>query len=61
MFDPECHTDRRSQQLTYWDHINFTGGQYRLQFCTLLQVPTRLYGDSRNLNSFTASLHYSKL
>jgi hypothetical protein len=29
----------------------------KVQFCTLLQVPTRLYGDSRNLNSYTASLH----
>jgi hypothetical protein len=29
----------------------------QVQFCTLLQVPIRLYGDSRNLNSFTASLH----
>jgi hypothetical protein len=34
----------------------FSEGQRKVQFCTLLQVPTRLYGDSRNLNSFTASL-----
>jgi hypothetical protein len=27
-----------------------------VQFCTLLEVPTRLYGGSRNLNSYTASL-----
>jgi hypothetical protein len=32
----------------------------KVQFCTLLQVPIRLYGDSRNLNSFTASLHLHK-
>jgi hypothetical protein len=28
-----------------------------VQFCTLLQALIRLYGDSRHLNSFTASLH----
>jgi hypothetical protein len=29
-------------------------------FCTLLQVPTRLHGDSRSLNSFTAPIHLQK-
>jgi hypothetical protein len=28
----------------------------KVQFCPLLQVPTRLCGDSRDLNSLTASL-----
>jgi hypothetical protein len=35
----------------------FSSGQRKVQFCTLLQVPIRLYGDSRNLNSFAASLY----
>jgi hypothetical protein len=28
--------------------------QWKMQFCTLLQVPVRLYGDSINLKSFTS-------
>jgi hypothetical protein len=28
-----------------------------VQFCTLLQVPLRLHGDSMNLTSFTTFLH----
>jgi hypothetical protein len=31
--------------------------QRKVQFCTLLQVPITLYGDNRNINDFTASLH----
>jgi hypothetical protein len=32
-------------------------GKRKIQFYTLLQVPVRLYGDSRNLNSFTTTLN----
>jgi hypothetical protein len=34
-----------------------SASQRQVQFCTLLQFPTRLYGDSMNLSSVTASLH----
>jgi hypothetical protein len=31
--------------------------QRKLQLCALFQLPLKLYGDSRNLNSFITSLH----
>jgi hypothetical protein len=34
-----------------------SAGQREVQFCTLLRVFMSLYDDSKNLNTFTASLH----
>jgi hypothetical protein len=33
--------------------------QRKVQFCTLVQVPIRLYCDSRNRNKFAPSLNYA--
>jgi hypothetical protein len=49
----------RCEPSTQYIHLrepSTSGGQGK-QFCTLLQVPTRLHGDSRDLHSFSASLH----
>jgi hypothetical protein len=32
-------------------------GDAKVKFCAFLQVPISLYGDRRNINSFTASQH----
>jgi hypothetical protein len=37
--------------------LNPDVNQRKVQFCTLLRVPVRLYGDSRNLNGLTVSLY----
>jgi hypothetical protein len=42
------------------DWQKYSAQSREVQFCTLFQVTIRLYGDSRNLNSFTASLDPQK-
>jgi hypothetical protein len=42
-------------------HFADSESQWKVQFCTLLQVPTRLYGGSRNLNSLQSLHTCSKL
>jgi hypothetical protein len=37
--------------------LNIFQQSRKVQSCTLLLVSTRLYGDNRNQNNFTASLH----
>jgi hypothetical protein len=49
----KCVTPRVQTLLGAFTAWNNTSVLWSLQFCTLLQVPTRLYGDSRNPNSFT--------
>jgi hypothetical protein len=46
-----------TQHVNLRDPFFSSVGHPEVQFCIPFQVPIRLYGDSRNLNSFTASLH----
>lgn len=45
-----------SSNNTYIYATPVSAGQRKVQFCTLLQVPVWMYGDSSNGNSFTLSV-----